>query len=253
MSDPATLDVFCDGPLDGATNMARDEALLRADAPASLRVYAWSPPTISLGYFQRHEALASLPVELRSLDVVRRLTGGGAILHDREITYCLVLSDAVPIARKAPAELYRLVHECWRAVLADAGVATELAPADWPLPSPRSGPFFCFETPGQTDLLLGSAKVLGSAQRRTAGRVLQHGSLILDKRFAAHPGAAIAGAARLPSHADEMPAAWVAAFVRCMAGALHLSPRDCTWSADLLAAATELRPRYAGDAWTRLR
>src|SRR5262245_54465723 len=112
----APLHLFRDPPLDGPTNMARDEALLYSDAarPAALRLYGWTPPTISLGYFQASEEVRSLPAEVRGLAVVRRPTGGGAILHDREVTYCLILTDDHALARRAPADLYRVVHECWR-------------------------------------------------------------------------------------------------------------------------------------------
>lgn len=241
------LRVFRDPPLDGPTNMARDEALLHADEvrPAALRLYEWSPPTLSLGYFQRHELLASLAPELRALAVVRRTTGGGAILHDCEITYCLVLDESVPIARRSPADLYRIVHECWRDALALDGIACTLAPDDFPLPTPRTGPFFCFEKPGRTDLLLGGAKLLGSAQRRVAGRVLQHGSLMLEKRFAAHPGAALNGPA------GEVLERWISAFTTALSAALEVAPRPTRWSETLLADAAQRRAKYAGDDWTR--
>ncbi|MGE0479419.1 MAG: biotin/lipoate A/B protein ligase family protein [Phycisphaerae bacterium] len=241
------LHVFRDPPLDGPTNMARDEALLHSEEvrPAALRLYEWSPPTLSLGYFQRHELLAALPPELRSLAVVRRTTGGGAILHDREITYCLVLDESVPIARRSPAELYRVAHQCWRDVLALDGIASTLAPDDFPLPTPRAGPFFCFQKPGRTDLLLGGAKLLGSAQRRVAGRVLQHGSLILDQRFAAHPGAALGGPA---VDAQER---WIKTFIAALGAALDVAPRPARWSETLFADATQRRAKYAGDDWTR--
>src|SRR5512143_2318320 len=160
------LHVYRDPALDGPTNMARDEHLLHSAAvqPAAVRIYAWDPPTISLGYFQRFGEVARQPAEIRALALVRRLTGGGAILHDREITYCLVVDDSLPVARQSPIALYRLVHECWRRVLSggeadgaadDAKVALrprpptaaaevrrcELAPEHFPMPTPRTGPF----------------------------------------------------------------------------------------------------------------
>jgi lipoate-protein ligase A len=244
------LHVYRDSALDGASNMARDEHLLeaRGDVPAVLRLYAWSPPAISLGYFQAYAALSALPAELRALDVVRRTTGGGAILHDREITYCLIVDQALPVAGRAPAELYRLVHECWRDALAAAGVATALAPEHLPLPTPRSGPFFCFEKPGRTDLLLGEAKLLGSAQRRVPGRVLQHGSLLLERRFVAHPGAA------LGSSAADITRRLQDAFVEHIGVRLGLRPLAVSWSAAQLAdAALRRTERYANDEWTRKR
>lgn len=243
------LHLFRDPPLDGPTNMARDEHLLHSDArrPAALRIYGWDPPTLSLGYFQKYAALADLDEEVRGLMVVRRLTGGGAILHDREVTYCLVCDDSVPLARRAPVELYRLAHVCWCEALALDGLVTELAPEHFPLPTPRTGPFFCFERPGRTDLLLGGVKLLGSAQRRLPGRVLQHGSLLLERRFAVHPGAQLAA----PS--PERVERWIAAFVTRLAGGLDLQPQAAAWTDDELKDATRRRARYAGEAWTRLR
>ncbi|RMF81052.1 MAG: lipoate--protein ligase family protein [Planctomycetota bacterium] len=243
------LHVFLDGPLDGATNMARDEALLYSDEhqPAALRVYGWTPATISLGCFQRYDDVAALPVEVRGLPVVRRITGGGAILHDREITYCLTLDDSLDIARAAPAELYRLVHRVWCDVLATDGNACELAPEDWPMPSPRSGPFFCFQKPGRTDVLLGGAKLIGSAQRRLPGRVLQHGSVILGRRFAAHPGAS------LGDPPPERVGEWIGAFADRVAAALGLERCAGVWSPALIDDVARRRVRFASDTWTRRR
>lgn len=243
------LHFFHDDALDGATNMARDEALLYSEAhrPAALRVYAWTPATISLGCFQCFDDVAGLPEELHGLAVVRRITGGGAILHDREITYCLTADDSLDVVRAAPAELYRLVHRVWCDVLAVDGAVCELAPEEWPMPSPRSGPFFCFQKPGKTDVLLGGAKLIGSAQRRVPGRVLQHGSVILGRRFAAHPGAG------LGDPPAERVCAWVDAFASGVAAALGLTRRDCAWSEELLAEAAERRGRFAGAEWTQKR
>ncbi len=229
--------------------MARDEGLLHdtATRPARLRLYAWMPPTISLGYFQRYDDLRRLPAELQRLPVVRRLTGGGAILHDREVTYSLVLDNTVNVATRAPTELYRLVHDCWRAVLAADGLILDMAPDHFPLPTPRGGPFFCFEKPGRTDLIYGGQKLLGSAQRRLPGAVLQHGSLMLGQRFAGHPGATLGD----PDSARAN--AWCDAFVTRLAGALNLVPRSAAWSAVQLADVAARRATYADDAWTRRR
>jgi lipoate-protein ligase A len=241
------LHVLRDPPLDGPTNMARDEHLLYSEAlrPAAVRLYAWDPPTLSLGYFQRFAQVAELPPEVRQLAVVRRLTGGGAILHDREVTYSLVLDDSVPIASQPPTALYRLVHECWRTALAEHGQHTELAPDHFPLPTPRSGPFFCFEKPGRTDLLLDGDKLLGSAQRRIQGRVLQHGSLLLGRRFAAHPGA------DLHEPAADAVANWLAAFIQALSTALELPRAVHAWTEVELGDVQHRRGRYVDPAWTQ--
>jgi lipoate-protein ligase A len=243
------LHVFRDDPLDGPTNMARDEHLLYWEParPATLRLYAWQPATISLGYFQRYVDLARLPADVRGLAVVRRLTGGGAILHDREVTYSLVLDDSVPVARQTPVALYRLVHECWRAALTAGGLQVELAPEHYPSPTPHSGPFFCFEKPGRTDLLLDGRKLLGSAQRRIPGCVLQHGSLLLGRRFASHPGA------DLGEPAPEFVQTWIDAFVGHLASALALELQPAVWTPEQLADVARRRQRYAGDDWTQRR
>lgn len=244
------LSVFRDAALDGPTNMARDECLLYDEsiAPAALRIYEWTPPTISLGYFQKYDDIAGLPDELCDLSVVRRTTGGGAILHDREITYCLIADDSVAIARRPPAEMYRLVHEIWRDAIANnGGPELEVAPDSFPFPSPRSGPFFCFQKPGRTDLLIAGKKVLGSAQRRIAGHVMQHGSLLLGARFAAHPGG------HLNDPPRETVERWIAAFVEYLADALQLERRRAAWTLKQLASADERRAKYSADVWTRRR
>jgi lipoate-protein ligase A len=243
------LYVFRDPPLDGPTNMARDEHLLYCDGlrPAAIRIYAWTPPTISLGCFQRYDRLQELPDELRRLAVVRRPTGGGAILHDREVTYCLVVDESIPIARQAPAALYRLVHGVWREALSEDGAVTELAPEHLPFPSPRSGPFFCFQKPGRTDVILGEHKLLGSAQRRVRGHVLQHGSLLLGRRFAAHPGA------DLGDPPPERVARWIDRFLDGLSGGLGLERRSRDWTSAQAADIEQRRRHYAGEAWTRRR
>jgi len=227
--------------------MARDEHLLYSETcrPAAIRIYGWSPPTISLGCFQRYARLEELPVGMRQLPVVRRPTGGGAILHDREITYCLAVDAGVPIARGAPEALYRLVHGLWREALGRDGQSSEMAGDDLAFPSPRSGPFFCFQEPGRTDLLIDGKKLLGSAQRRIRGRVLQHGSLLLGRRFAAHPGV------DLGEPEPQRVAGWIDGFLRGLARELSLTRRDRQWEPQQLRDVEQRRQRYVGDAWTR--
>ncbi|MFQ5464208.1 MAG: biotin/lipoate A/B protein ligase family protein, partial [Phycisphaerae bacterium] len=180
------LRLVIDGPLDGPENMARDEALMlrvgAGDSPPTLRLYQWDPPTISLGYFQPFEAIASLPEPEASLTVVRRLTGGGAILHDRELTYSLMLPAAHPLVKGHPNRLYELAHdaviECFKTlgIAANRDGATDDSGA-------AKGPFFCFSRRHCFDVLIGCDKVTGSAQRRTKTALLQHGSIILASRY----------------------------------------------------------------------
>jgi lipoyl(octanoyl) transferase len=139
--------------------MAIDEHLLlrAAEGSVALRTYTWSAPTVSLGYFQ---AAASRPAHLRGLAYVRRQTGGGAILHDRELTYSLVLPAAHALAQLPTTALYDRVHACLSVALAEFGVRTQAR--------------------GQCeDPALDGRKVVGSAQRRRTRAVLQHGSILL--------------------------------------------------------------------------
>ena len=110
-----TIRVLHDAPLDGPANMARDEALMvrvgSSDSPPTLRFYQWNPPTISLGYFQRYADYEALDRPQDRLPVVRRLTGGGAILHDLELTYSLSLPIDHPLVVAGPNQLYEIMHD----------------------------------------------------------------------------------------------------------------------------------------------
>ncbi len=172
--------------------MAVDEALLEAAVAVGLsavRVYRWAEPTISLGYFQaQHAGAATLIHETPpggsfdpshptgSLPVVRRLSGGGAILHDRELTYSLVVPAAHPLARE-PGALYTLAHERIIDLLAELGVRAQLRGQARPA-GPE--PFFCFGRVDPRDIVIGTDKIVGSAQRRRHGAILQHGALLLE-------------------------------------------------------------------------
>ncbi len=260
-----TLHVLRDPPLDGPDNMARDEVLLHdpTASPAVLRVYAWRVPTLSLGYFQRYAVVGEQPPEVQALPVVRRATGGGAILHDDEITYSIVVDPNRPEAQRGPEALYQIAHDAWAAALSGAGFRIDVAPPELPLPSPRSGPFFCFQNPGRGDLLLDGAKLVGSAQRRlprTArgarfdGRVLQHGSVILGRRFAAHPGAALlAQEVHRERHGDMLAPQLIDIFVAALAERMQLQPRPAEWTAPQRADALIRRVKYCSREWTTLR
>jgi len=157
-----------------AFNMGLDEALLlSADSPPTLRFYSWNPVALSLGYFQR---VADVPgVELAGT-VVRRITGGGAIHHANELTYSLCAAQSHPVFRGPVADSYRRVHEAIAAALAAFGVEAELR-GERELASDRGGTGMCFHRSTALDLVWGGRKGVGSAQRRKAGRVLQHGSI----------------------------------------------------------------------------
>lgn len=195
-------ELYVDEPARGAWNMAVDQALLEhceATGRATLRLYQWSPATLSLGYFQRFsERQTHLPSS--GLDLVRRATGGGAIVHDRELTYSLCVPSVERWSR-ANRELYDAVHRAVLAALAEEGVvatlfgsegtlevrpqvkATESSPlADCGVADQSAASqFLCFERRSVGDVILDGYKIGGSAQRRGKQALLQHGSILLQK------------------------------------------------------------------------
>lgn len=164
-------------PCSGSWNMSVDEVLLEAAAgrgDCTLRIYEWDQATVSLGYFQSGTD-PSLEMRFPGLPKVRRLSGGGAILHHHEVTYSITIADGHPLA-VSPAVLYEEVHRRVIAMLAGWGVEVRLRGE--PLRF-ETEPFLCFSRGDVRDIVLGRHKIMGSAQRRRRGAVLQHGALLL--------------------------------------------------------------------------
>ncbi len=180
-----SANLLIDPPASGVWNMAVDEALLEsalATGDITLRIYQWETATVSLGYFQR---LANRQSHAESLacPLVRRQSGGGAIVHDAELTYSLTLPPRHPWAAH-PQRLYNAVHKSLIATLAQWRVTATMN-CDPPQTEPSQEPFLCFSRRAAGDVLVGDAKVIGSAQRRSHGAVLQHGSVLLQRSTAA--------------------------------------------------------------------
>ena len=237
-----------DPPLDGPANMARDEALLQrvghGESPPTLRFYRWSPATISMGYFQSYQDFAALPPPAGKLAVVRRQTGGGAILHDQELTYSLTLPlDHPMIDGGNPNGLYDRVHDGFAALLGKLGVPVSRGAASGACS--HHGPFFCFERHSCFDLIVNGRKILGSAQRRTNHAVLQHGSLILARRYEQQVCACVADF-RSVAMDDHLPQ-----LVEALLGE-YAGPRK-PFTPEESALAEQLRAKYEDPAWTRKR
>jgi lipoate-protein ligase A len=165
-------------PASGTWNMAVDEALLESavgGGPCTLRWYRWEQATLSLGYFQTDSAARNDP-RFGGLPVVRRLSGGGAIIHDHEWTYSCTLPARHELARDA-RQLYARVHN---AVIRALGALGMVAEVRGTTDGSRGNEFLCFARRDDFDVVMGGQKVLGSAQRRRKGAVLQHGSLVLQ-------------------------------------------------------------------------
>jgi len=213
---PDTCRLLIDSPARGTWNMAVDEVLLQqaaATGRATLRFYQWSEPTLSLGYFQPL-ALRDSHKASRDCAVVRRVTGGGAILHDRELTYSL----ALPLDPRGSLRidwLYDALHRSLVDTLAVLNVAAELRPIEPSAPPAKDEPFLCFQRQTPGDVLVGGVKVAGSAQRRRrrAGQaerpaVLQHGSVILHQSEKAPEIAGIAQITGAALSAAQFVALW---------------------------------------------
>lgn len=245
-------------PLGAAENMALDEALLaraRGRDECVMRVYAWTTATLSLGrnqravgVFERHLA------EAAQVALVRRLTGGRAVLHHREVTY----SVTGPVAPgDALRTSYAAINQILLAALQRLGVSATLARARAArFPAPASAP--CFELPAIGEIVLGTRKLIGSAQLRDNGAFLQHGSILIDDdqhrvgEVSAEPIPASMPAAtlrealgRAPSLHEVAAALFSAVRERADAEATALTVDD-----DLVSATRTARSRYTDDSWT---
>ena len=161
---------------DGPDNMAADEALLHTaahDGRASLRFYTWTPPTLSLGYFQPSAARTAEP-SLAQLPWVRRPSGGATLVHHHELTYCLTLPAGTPWQSGEPwlSRMHRIIAEALGALGGRAALVEQ----------PQIlGEVLCFQRQTPGDLVCAGAKIVGSAQRKHRQALLQHGSILLAR------------------------------------------------------------------------
>jgi lipoate-protein ligase A len=202
-----------------AWNMAVDEALLREVRAPVLRLYEWSVPAVSLGYFQ------SAALAPAGRPFVRRYTGGGLVDHARDITYTLVLPRAHPWMELSAPASYAQVHRGVQAVLAARGIAAELTPEAAALESEA-----CFQKPVRFDLVAEGRKLGGAAQRRTREGMLHQGSLLLPD----------------PARNREVRRAFAEAF----SAELELTLEAGEWTVAEQARAGELeRTKYGTREW----
>ena len=252
--------------------MALDDALaasVRAGGAPVLRFYRWAPACLSLGRNQpargRYDVQA---LHARGIDVVRRPTGGRAVLHDRELTYTVAVPDGV---LGSPRQTYAAVNRALMAGLRRLGVPAQLqAETGRRAPVPSLSP--CFQEPVEGEVTVGGRKLVGSAQRREGGVILQHGSLLIETdqslvRALTLPIDSVSGSgdgdAAVDVSADDAPATLAAVLGRVpewgeLVDALVAGWREATgaaaaWSeltAEEKAAASAGVERYAGAAWT---
>ncbi len=173
------------GPGRGAWNMAVDEALAlevaAGQSPPTLRVYAWEPACISLGYHQHLEEIDLRRCQADGLEVVRRPTGGRAILHEEELTYSVVVPASSAHYHEEIHHTYELLSRALLQGLRNLGVAASFARAPRGERNYRRGEFSvpCFSSSVRNEILWQGRKLVGSAQRRFDRALLQHGSILL--------------------------------------------------------------------------
>jgi lipoyl(octanoyl) transferase len=176
--------LLLDEPLAGAWNMAVDEALLEAvEAGTSLpalRLYRWKPACLSLGFAQPFTAADAPFCDESGVDIVRRPTGGRAVLHHLELTYSVVAPLGAPPFGQDLQAAYRTICQALVAGLQAVGVPAELA-SESPggLPKPTEA-IPCFVGPAAGEVVASGRKLVGSAMRRHRGAILQHGSILED-------------------------------------------------------------------------
>lgn len=256
---------------DGATNMARDEAMSLAVGAGgqlpTVRFYGWSPPAISLGQSQRLASVDLARCQADGVDVVRRTTGGLAILHTDELTYSIALPKDHPLAEGDVMTSYRRISQAIIAALRALGVAN--VDASTVAKEDKAKSPVCFEAPSDYEVM-GEVngvrkKLVGSAQQRRVDAVLQHGSLPLTGDIsricqylvgAPTPDEVRAHAGTL-SEAIGQPMTWRAAaevWAAAFANTLNLHWVAGEFDPDELAQTQALRQsRYANAEWTRRR
>lgn len=274
MSSPPWRLIIEDSPRSGAANMAVDESIAEAaaagDVPTTLRFYRWQLPTVSVGRFQKMADVDEARITEHGYDLVRRATGGRAILHVNELTYSVVGPIAEPHMAGGVMDAYLRFSNALQSGLAILGLKAEKAGAR--ARARRELSAACFEMPSAYEITVGGRKLMGSAQSRRKGYVLQHGSLPLYGDVArlvevlALPCAAkehlrlqlrqqavtLSDALELPSDSEKLKFSCVsAAMADGFASTLEQDLEPGMLSANELRRSAELiRIRYADPAWT---
>jgi lipoyl(octanoyl) transferase len=234
----------------GTEQMARDEAMLQSAADrgiASLRFYQWSEPTLSLGYFQPEE-IRQTHERIQTLAWVRRASGGATILHHtpHEWTY----SFAIPAEAGWPVDRGNAIcefHYIIRDALKLQGISTQVVVCG---EEKKLGDCLCFlhHTPG--DLALNGSKVVGSAQRKLRGAVLQHGTILLSGSpyTPELPGILELTGKHVDTHELGRE------LVQCFAHTLKTDARTSDWDHEEIAMARQIdREKYQSAEWNHRR
>ena len=157
----------------GAMNMAMDEALLGSDMPV-LRFYQWKPACLSMGQYQDISAIDAGFCSKEGIDIVRRITGGNAVLHDKELTYSFIIDES-----EMPSSVVESYREISGGIIRALEILGLKAVMNEEVEKGEKSAV-CFHDPSWYEILVNGKKVVGSAQRRFNGRLLQHGAVLLD-------------------------------------------------------------------------
>jgi lipoate-protein ligase A len=241
--------LIVDRPASGSWNMAVDETLLASTAQtgsATLRFYAWAEPTVSLGYFQNYQS-GDAHAASRVCPRLRRPTGGGAIVHDCELTYALAVPTSESRRLDASTHWYRAMHRALIRALERIGIPAEEVSQSEPS---RPTSYLCFQRRSIGDVVVQGQKICGSAQRRTAGALLQHGSLLLGRSAHAPELAGLGDLAGSPMAAPDVQQRWCLEL--SAAAGFDFVPGPLSES-ELAQAQTTATNRFASPAWNQKR
>jgi lipoate-protein ligase A len=158
--------------------MARDAELLAGHKPGDdpiLRVYRWEPAALTIGYNQDYTDFDESALAAAGYDLVRRPTGGRAILHADELTYAVIGTSPDPVFGASLHETYLKINQALLSFLAELGIAADISPGE---SREEASGLVCFRSAGRHEISVAGRKIIGSAQRRTAGVFLQHGSIL---------------------------------------------------------------------------
>ena len=168
--------------------MAIDEAIFlscqQGKSLPTIRLYGWTPPAVSLGYFQKAEnAINFEACKKRGVDVVKRLSGGRAVLHDKELTYSLICPEGTPPFGKTILETYRTISLCLISALKNLNLDVKWVTSKEKYSSFRhlnDKTVSCFSSPSWYEITVEGKKICGSAQKRGGGVWMQHGAILLE-------------------------------------------------------------------------
>ena len=262
------------GSHDPYYNMAMDEALLnfvsRGEIDPVVRFYTWNPATLSVGYFQRLKKEIDIDkVNEKGFGLVRRQTGGRGVLHDKELTYSVIVSEEHPNMPSTVTEAYRVISEGllegFKLLGFEAYFAIPRSKEEREkLKQPRSA--VCFDAPSWYELVVEGRKIAGSAQTRQKGIILQHGSLLQDvnvdelfdmfifkndrlkdkmKKAFVDKAVAINDIADRHISIEEMEKAFEEGFKK----GLNIEFKPLTLSDEQIKEVKELEEKYRSDEW----